>query len=384
MDRANKIVIVGAGAAGLACAISAARRGANVHLVEKTSALGGTVAHSLIHTIGGLYDDAGEYINEGLPIELAEWLHQANAQTRKRKMGKVWTLSVDPTTYKQVIEQWMARYANITVLRNAYPTRIQSADIEGRERITQIEVVHGPETKWLPVDALVDTTGSAEVVRLVDPHKVVEGDALAGLIFQIRGVAPNALRFPKNVGIQRHLQKAVSAGTLPSVFARTWFDVGVYADEVYAKANILTTVYDVDAVPGWQEKLMAFLRRFPDFADAHLVRVGRLGGRDGGRIKGEYCLTLDDVKCGRTFADSVGRCAWPIEYWDPDKGVTLDYHPAGHAYEIPLRSLKVLGIDNLWAAGKSLSAQKLAQASARVAGTCWAMADGLGKAITGH
>ena len=60
MDRANKIVIVGAGAAGLACAISAARRGANVHLVEKTSALGGTVAHSLIHTIGGLYVDAGE------------------------------------------------------------------------------------------------------------------------------------------------------------------------------------------------------------------------------------------------------------------------------------------------------------------------------------
>jgi hypothetical protein len=36
---------------------------------------------------------------------------------------------------------------------------------------------------------------------------------------------------------------------------------------------------------------------------------------------------------------------------------------------------------NVWAAGKSLSAEKLAQASARVAGTCWAMGDALGRVI---
>lgn len=384
MNTNNEIVVVGAGAAGLACAISAANQGSNVYLVEKTSVLGGTVAHSLIHTIGGLYDDAGEYINEGLPIELASLLLQASPQTSKRQMGKVWTLSVDPAIYEAVIEQWIRRYENITVLRNAQITEVQTVRTKDRtnNRVVQVEVAYGTETRQLQVDALVDTTGGAEVVRQVAPHRVMAGDALAGLVVQIRGVVPNALRFPKNVGIQRNVQKAVEAGILPSVFAQTWFDIGVYEDEIYAKASIQMSAYDASAVHGWQEALMQFLHTLPDFANAYLVRVGHLGIRDNGRIEGEYNLTLDDVKRGRKFADSVGRCAWPVEYWDPEKGVTLDYHPAGHTYDIPLSSLKVLGLDNLWAAGRCLSAEKKAQASARVAGTCWAMGDGLGKAIS--
>lgn len=378
MPTIKKIVIVGAGAAGLACAISAATEGVEITLVEKTARLGGTVAHSLIHTIGGLYDDVGDYINKGLPTKLAELLLQANAHTRKRQMGKVWTLNVDPALYDVVVEHWIGSKPNITILRCAYPTRIQIED----RRVKQVEVVYGQEKVLLQTDALVDATGSAAVVRMIDANKVVEGEALAGLIFQIRGVAKDALRFPKNVGLQRDVQKAVAENTLPPEFARTWFDIGVYEDEVYAKANIVATAYAVDAVQRWQDTLLQFLREWPDFANAHIVQVGCLGIRDGGSIKGEYCLTLDDVKCGRTFADSVGRCAWPIEYWDPNKGVTLDYLPAGHVYEIPLRSLKVLGMDNLWVAGKCLSAEKLAQASARVVGACWAMGDGLGKAIS--
>lgn len=374
----HNIIVVGAGAAGLACAISAATQGANVTLVEKMANLGGTVAHSLIHTIGGLYDDAGDYINEGLPITLTESLLHANVHTAKRRMGKVWTLSVDPAIYESVIERWVARFANITVLRNAYPTQIQ---IEG-SRVEQISVTNGKETMTFRADALVDATGSAAVVRRVDASKVVEGDALSGLIFQIRGVAPNALKFPKNVGMQRTIKKAINAGNLSTLFTRTWFDRGVYPDEVYAKANILLSAYDEGAVPELRAQLLRVLQRMPDFAQAQIVRVGRLGVRDGGRIKGDYCLTLDDIKAGRQFADSVGRCAWPIEYWDPRKGVTLDHLPPHHTYEIPLPSLKVAGFENLWAVGKCLSAEKLAQASARVAGTCWAMGDALGQVLT--
>ena len=40
------------------------------------------------------------------------------------------------------------------------------------------------------------------------------------------------------------------------------------------------------------------------------------------------------------------------------------------------------GYENLWAAGKCLSADALAHASARVAGTCWAMGEAAGKAAT--
>lgn len=377
MSRAKKIIVVGAGAAGLACAISAARQQAEVCLIEKTAQLGGTVAHSLIHTIGGLYDDGGEYINAGLPVELAELLLQADAQTRKRQMGKLWTLSVDPDVYERVIVQWVADFSNIRLMPNTCLTQIHTTG----ERIAQVEVSTGESTDILPVDELVDATGSAAVVRLFDGSKVVEGDALAGLIFQVRGAAPGALKFPRNVGLQRNLKKAVEEGKLPAIFSRTWFDVGVHADEIYAKVNILATSYEPTAIPKMQHELLGFLKCQPDFSQSYIRRVGNLGIRDGGRIRGDYCLTLIDVQEGRRFSDAVGRCAWPIEYWDPRKGVTLEHLPPGHSYEIPLRSLKVTGTENLWAAGKCLSAEKLAQASARVAGTCWAMGDGLARAI---
>jgi len=69
-----EVLIVGAGAAGLAASIAAARAGGDVCLVEASDLLGGTVTHSLIHTLGGLYDSRGELLNDGLVRELVDRL----------------------------------------------------------------------------------------------------------------------------------------------------------------------------------------------------------------------------------------------------------------------------------------------------------------------
>jgi hypothetical protein len=64
--------------------------------------------------------------------------------------------------------------------------------------------------------------------------------------------------------------------------------------------------------------------------------------------------------------------------------VSLDYLPDGTFYEIPLGALRVRGLANLWAAGKCLSADIHAQASARVAGCCWSMGEAVGKLCGGE
>ncbi len=102
--------------------------------------------------------------------------------------------------------------------------------------------------------------------------------------------------------------------------------------------------------------------------------------RDGGRIQGEYCLSTADVRELRKFPDAICRCSWPIEYWHPVDGVFLEYLPAGAYYEVPLRSLRLRGWTNVLVAGKCLSADRYAQASARVVGSCWAMGEAAGKA----
>jgi hypothetical protein len=174
---------------------------------------------------------------------------------------------------------------------------------------------------------------------------------------------------------------------VPADCARAWLDSGVREDEAYLKLFVplpedwrAREQELVAAARRDGEAVVAFLRRRPEFAQAWIERAGLLGVRDGGRIRGEYLLTRDDVLQGRKFADAACRCAWPIEFWDRTAGVTLEYLPEGGCYEIPLRALKVRGLNNLWAVGKCLSADAHAQASARIAGCCWAMGAAAGSA----
>ncbi len=371
------IVIVGAGAAGLGCALSAAAGGATVLLLEKTATLGGTVARALIHTIAGLFDDQGEFLNEGLPMELAGRLHKACPHTRKRRIGKTWVLNADPAVYSRVISEWIEEAPGIDVHRSATVVQLQV----GSGRIEQLSELFGGETRALSPGAVVDSTGDASIARQAG-NFVAEGAASGGYIVQVRGMEPAAMEFPKGVAILSQLRKAVDLGDLPAECASVWLDSGVYPDEAYAKFSIDPLTFDAAAMRSVAEQLLVHLRALPGFGSAFVHRYGEPGWRDSGRIDGEYCLTEQDIKQGKRFPDAACKGAWPIEQWHPQAGIRLEYLPPGCNYDIPLSSLKVAGIGNFWAVGKCLSAEPRAQASARVAGTCWAMGEAVGRHIT--
>jgi hypothetical protein len=284
----------------MAAALAAARAGAGVTLVEESPRVGGTVADCLIHTLGGLFDDAGELLNDGLPAELADALHRADPATSKRRIGRVWVLGACPEVYRSVCTRWLAE-AGVRVLCGSRIVRVNEAG----GRITTVTTERDGD---IPAGAVVDATGTAGVTRLLDGSELTR-DAL-----------------------------------------------------------------------GVGERLVGFLRGVAGFAGATVIRAGRLGVREGGRVRGEYTLTADDVRQGRRSPDPACRCAWPVEFWDSRSGVSLEYLPAGAWYEVPLRALRVAGVANLWAAGKCLSADPQAQASARIAGNCWAMGEAAGHA----
>jgi hypothetical protein len=386
-ESPEAVVVCGAGAAGLAAALAAARAGADVCLLEARPQLGGTVTHALIHTLGGLYDSGGELLNQGLARELDQALTAADASVRRRQIGRTWVLSVCPDTYRAVVRGWVESEPRITVLNGARATGV----VTEADRLVAVEA-SGPHGAFrLPARAVVDATGTGDVVRRIDValrHEVPRR-AAGGLIFTLRGVAPGALAFPKGLGVVRALRGAAADGTLSPCCGQTWVDTGTFDDEVYVK--LLVPIPGDGSDPATQDIIMrqamdaqaavvSFLRRRPEFAGATVVRTGDLGVRDGGRVLGEYCLTGADVRQGRKFPDAVCRCCWPIEHWDADQGVSLEYLPDNDYYEIPLRSLKVQGFRNIWAAGKCLSADREAQASARVVGSCWAMGEAVGTA----
>jgi hypothetical protein len=104
-----------------------------------------------------------------------------------------------------------------------------------------------------------------------------------------------------------------------------------------------------------------------------------LGIRDGACIAGDYVLTVDDLKTGRTFDDGVARGTYHLHlgpYADPDyKNVP--------PHQIPLRSLVARDGRNLMMAGRNLSADREVQSSARVAtsGAMMGQAAGIAAAL---
>jgi hypothetical protein len=107
----------------------------------------------------------------------------------------------------------------------------------------------------------------------------------------------------------------------------------------------------------------------------------QVGVRESRRLIGRYQLTREDVLTGRTFDDAVARASWPIELWqDGQLGATYEYLEDGQTYEIPLRSLQARDIENLFVAGRCMSATHEALGSARVIGTCLATGDAVGMA----
>lgn len=376
-----EFVVVGAGAAGLATAIALARQNAKVALLESRDSVGGIVTHALIHTIAGLYDAGANLINQGLPVELAERLSRFDTSTRKRKIGRVWVLNACPTVYAQVVEEWIREESNIRVFFNTQDLHVTTAG----DKVHSVAFSCEGQRRTIVPKSLVDCTGDAHVVGSIDPSLLYNdgNQALAGLIFRIGNVRRDMLKFPQNLVVQRRIQSAVDAGELPAECSKAWLDSGVYDDEVYLKLSLAGNQY-ADASRGApsqiQTKLMSFLTTLSAFADAVVVQTGEVSFRDGNRAKGEYQLTVDDVRNLREFPDAVCRCAWPIEYWDPEEGVALEYLKNDGHYDIPRRSLKVAGFRNLWVAGKCLSSDRLAQASARVSGCCWAMGEAAGTA----
>lgn len=107
-----------------------------------------------------------------------------------------------------------------------------------------------------------------------------------------------------------------------------------------------------------------------------LVWVGMLPGvRESRRMQGDYMLNENDVLENRQFEDAVAYGGWHIDNHVAGGLFAFDeipsfVHEFSGAYTIPYRSYCAQGIDNLYIAGRSMSASKLAMASARVMGTC--------------
>ena len=113
--------------------------------------------------------------------------------------------------------------------------------------------------------------------------------------------------------------------------------------------------------------------------------VGFLPGkRESIRYIGDYVLTQNDVSDGGHFDDLVAYGGWSMDDHNPagfhHNGAPTIFHPAPSPYGIPYRSLYSVNIDNLFFAGRNISASHAALSSTRVMATCAVIGQAMGTA----
>jgi len=113
-----------------------------------------------------------------------------------------------------------------------------------------------------------------------------------------------------------------------------------------------------------------------------------IGIREGTRIAGEYVLTVDDLRAGRSFDDGVARGTFYLDGHKPDDEKRTYILPEDALevppYQIPLRALVAKDGKNLMMAGRCFSSDQLALSSARVSttGAMMGQAAGIASALS--
>lgn len=121
-----------------------------------------------------------------------------------------------------------------------------------------------------------------------------------------------------------------------------------------------------------------FIKNVPGFEKAYISReASMLGARESWRIRGKYYLTEKDYVGERKFSDAVCRTAYPIDIHDEKLQFEKTF-VKGDYYEIPFRALITNEFENFAVVGRCASGNFSAQASFRIQPTCMSMGEAAG------
>ncbi len=408
------VLVAGAGTAGIIAAVAAARNGMKVLLLERSGFLGGHIASQLLEHSAGWFDAMGRQIVGGLPDELVKRLIDAGASPGHVRDDTGYTryrVPVNHEAFKSVVTKWVSD-AGVDFLLFAPVCRalVANGKIEG--------VVVESKSGRLAYSAcvVVDCTGDADVAALSDCQMLSQqGDETqpVSLLFKIGGLNYTALlnyveanpgEFklglePKDLreepfvnlwGFGQLLETAYTEGVLS--FRRNELHLAGAVQECEAVVNLTRCVADATQPHSLAraehilrnqivESLEFFRRYVPGCEQAHLSATAScVGVRESRRINGVYMLTDEDVRSGQHFADTVVLGGFPIDSHD-SKGPSMDgTEHVKRGYGIPYRALIPSDMDGLLVAGRCISAERKALASARITGTCMAMGQAAGTA----
>ena len=412
------VVIVGGGTAGCAAAYTLGKAGKQVLIIEKNLHLGGTMTSGLVTPMMKTSDNQ---INTDFFDVFCKTLRKYNGQLTYLDGNEGW---FNPELAKIVLDELMAE-ANVDIL---YDSTVEKVDISDRY-INKLQVKQNILSVCIDTKYVVDSTGFCEIGKLSNCNFINDNslNQPTNLRFIMSGIDLKRfyewlMEYDKDRDVttgslidgQIHLSTAYTWDSNKKWALSPLFEDAVAKDILKDEDRNYFQLFTIPAMSdsiafncprileseniGLSEPLRlakvlttarASIYRLANFCkiylkgfeNAYISNIAdMLGVRVSRRITGKCIYTINDLKSGKTFENPVVVSNYPIDVHSTKENSSILEHTM-QEYQLPVEALISADIDNLFVAGRCLSADFYAQAALRIIPSCISMGEGVAKYI---
>lgn len=400
-----QVLVVGGGPAGIGAAVSAARQGANVLLLEKRAFLGGNITAAYVENCNWFLNGT-QFSAYGLYEEIEtgyrqEWgrSHDMRGKTSRRFSSEYLKIFLDELIQREKIKILLHSFVNDVVIE------------DGHIKAVIIQTKNGPQA--VAADMVIDATGDGDVAAAADVPFSIGRDKdnycqPGTLNFRIAGVDTDYLTSsPNDSSYVDRLSEIGKQFTKEYLSGKTGLDckrkdlpfgrltnAGLISYINYPCCYMVDPTSNADLTRGEME-CRRYIKQFYEYMKKHFrgfeqIEIAsiapELGFRDSRRIQGKYTLTHEDIEAGTVFDDTI--CMFPRMYdmLSPDgfmggdgalEGMGNKGHIFVHIKEndtrtfgVPFRCLVPVNVDNLLVSGRCISTTHVAESSIRAIYAC--------------
>ncbi len=391
------VLVAGGGPAGIAAAVTAARAGAKVAMIEKTGCFGGMGTAGLVPAFCGI-TDGENFLAGGIGREVFDRLHRANGTGPDSPA--VIRAEILKRVYDEMITAEKIDFSLETVLSDVIVE-------DGKVTAAVVSSCNGLEA--IRAAVFIDTTGDGTLSAMAGA-KFEIGDAQGRIMPGSLCSLWNNVNWDEfraaNVGIFTLLTKSFEEDH----FFKTpdYHHTGMNRTGTSEATANMGHVYNLNSTDrrsltnAWvtarallPEFTEFYNNRVPGFQHAQLSSSGSLFGvRESRRITGDYVLTINDFHNRSRFDDEIGHFSYGVDIHPYDATYEefqrfkqefinpVGRYQKGESYGIPYRILTVKNFKNLLTAGRCVSTDNFMEASIRVMPGCFITGQAAGMAAS--